>query len=67
MKRWNVIDTLTVETATVADPRLVIDRDSGGLLRVELDEVRHLVAALQDAAADLAGRVVGDPDGRNGK
>jgi len=46
--------TLFVELHTGTDPHLVINREGGGLVRVELNEVRHLSAALALAGGELA-------------
>jgi len=49
--------TLFVEIHTGTDPHLVINREGGGLIRLELSEVRHLCAALCLAGAELAALV----------
>ena len=46
--------TLFVEIHTGTDPHLVINREGGGLVRVELTEIRYLSAALCLAGGELA-------------
>jgi hypothetical protein len=53
-------DTLSLDLHDDADVLYVsIRRKDGGLVRVELAEVRHLVNALSDAGGELAARAVG--------
>ena len=46
MNKWQVSATLTIETYAGADPHLTIERDGGGLVRVELSEAGALASAL---------------------
>ena len=58
-----VSDTLTVTAAAGHDPAVIISRIEGGLVRIEVDELRALVGALVEVAGRLG---VEDLDNRQG-
>ena len=47
-------ETLSLEVVTGRDPHIDVDRADGGLIRIELGELRSLVDALCTAAGLLA-------------
>jgi hypothetical protein len=53
-----VNDTLSVDARAGDDPHITIERTAGGLVRVELYEVRGLLRALNSAACELVSEVV---------
>lgn len=54
IKTIEVNESLVLQVVTGHDPHVDVDRHGGGLVRVEPCEVRHLVAALTQAAGLLA-------------
>ena len=54
MTTIEINETLALQVVTGRDPVVRIARKQGGLVRVEADEVRHLVEALTQAAGLLA-------------
>lgn len=56
VERIVVSDTLAVFVQAGDDPRIWVDRTNGGLVTVRPSEMRHLVAALSEAAGLLAER-----------
>ena len=63
MDTIKVSDTLTVTAAAGHDPAVIISRIAGGLVRIEVDELRALVGALVEVAGRLG---VEDLDNRQG-
>lgn len=47
-------DTLHVECFTGDDPHLTVNREHGGLVRIELNEVKALCDALASGAGQVA-------------
>jgi len=61
---YQVNDTLSVDAHAGRDPHVTIERVNGGLVRIELTEIRALIRALVDAAAELVDAVTAGERGR---